>query len=154
MASILSAIIPLFVILCLCFLQKEIDKWYSKNFSVSIHLDPKIKREVLRHRLREDREFRKLKKEMEEQLKAEAQDPDGEKLPVSNQLDGQAARQEDELSGGTLGAEHKDEEDKDEEDQQAKFFDDEGKEISLDEEGDLAGRVLESLQNIDGETVA
>lgn len=91
---------------------------------------------------------------MEEQLKAEAQDPDGEKLPVSNQLDGQAARQEDELSGGTLGAEHKDEEDKDEEDQQAKFFDDEGKEISLDEEGDLAGRVLESLQNIDGETVA
>lgn len=83
-ASILSAIIPLFVILCLCFVQKEIDKWFNKNFNVSIHVDPKIKREVLRHQLREDREFRKLKRTMKEQLKAEAESRDGEQSVASN----------------------------------------------------------------------
>lgn len=35
-ASILIAIIPLFVIICFCFIQKELDSWFFHNFNVSI----------------------------------------------------------------------------------------------------------------------
>ena len=53
--SILYPIIALFAILCLCFLQKELDKWFVAKFNINIHLNVHIKREVLRFRLQEEK---------------------------------------------------------------------------------------------------
>ena len=64
-ASILTAIIPLFIILCVCFLQKEVDKWYEKYFNVTVHVNGDIKREILRFNLKEAREVKNLKKEFD-----------------------------------------------------------------------------------------
>jgi hypothetical protein len=41
-ASILTSIVPLFIILCLCFIQKELDRWVTSNFNVTIHLNVSI----------------------------------------------------------------------------------------------------------------
>lgn len=50
-ARIFFSIIPLFLILCLCFLYKELDQWVYKNMNVSIHLTLAIKREFMRFTL-------------------------------------------------------------------------------------------------------
>ena len=56
----------------------------------------------------------------------------------------------DKLSGGTLGIQPAVEEEK----KSNKFMDEEGKEHSIDDDGDLPKIVLESLLKIDPETVA
>jgi len=58
-ASVLYGIIPLFAILSACFLFKLIDKWYERNFNVLLHLDGPAKKELLRFKLREERDLRK-----------------------------------------------------------------------------------------------
>jgi hypothetical protein len=52
-ASVLYGIIPLFSILCSCFLFKLIDRWYEKNFNVLMHVDASVKKELLRFKLRD-----------------------------------------------------------------------------------------------------
>lgn len=48
-ASVLIAIIPLFIILCTCFLQKELDKWFTHNFEVTIQVTDEIHLEVRKY---------------------------------------------------------------------------------------------------------
>ena len=72
MASILTAIIPLFIILSLCFTFKIVDQWIEKNFSIHIHLDGEIKRELLRFKLKEAREIKSIQKNLNEDLQKRA----------------------------------------------------------------------------------
>ena len=67
-ASILTAIIPLFIILSLCFTFKIVDQWIEKNFSIHIHLDGEIKREMLRFKLKEAKEIKSIQKNLNDDL--------------------------------------------------------------------------------------
>jgi hypothetical protein len=80
---VLYGIIPLFAILCACFLFKLIDKWYEKNFNVLVHVDPSVKRELLRFKLREERDLKRMQKRLEEDLNKEVDglQPDGTANP-------------------------------------------------------------------------
>lgn len=51
----MTALIPLFVILCLCFLLKELDKWFAEHFNVTVFVNVNIKKEILRFKLAEER---------------------------------------------------------------------------------------------------
>ena len=42
------AIIPLFAILCVCFIQKELETWFARTFNVSIHTNDSIFKEIKR----------------------------------------------------------------------------------------------------------
>lgn len=48
-ASVLIAIIPLFIILCTCFLQKELDKWFAHNFGVTVQVTDEVQLEVRKY---------------------------------------------------------------------------------------------------------
>lgn len=45
-ASVLMAIIPLFIILCICFIQKELESWFIKTFNITIHTNDSIFSEI------------------------------------------------------------------------------------------------------------
>ena len=57
-ASVLLPIIPLFIILSCCFLQKELDKWFSISFIVTVQVTDEIHHEVSKY-LRRQRHLEK-----------------------------------------------------------------------------------------------
>lgn len=140
-ASILASIVPLFVILCLCFIQKELDRWVTSSFNVTIHLTVAIKREALRFKLTEDRQVKRRNEAVQETLNAENGD---------SSVDSKREEDQDKLSGGTLGNKSEGKADQKSE----TFKDEEGNDCSLDVEADLPKEVLESLQRTSSETVA
>jgi hypothetical protein len=68
-ASILFPIIPLFAIIVVCFVQKELDKWYQRNFNLTIPLNPEVKHEIRKFEVKEDLDFERRKKEVEDLVK-------------------------------------------------------------------------------------
>ena len=50
---------------------KLIDRWYEKNFNILIHIDPNVKREILRFKLRDERDFKKAQKRLDDDLNKE-----------------------------------------------------------------------------------
>ena len=70
-ASVLLPIIPLFIILSCCFLQKELDKWFSTSFMVTVQMTDEIRREVSKY-LRRQRQLEKQSiKEDQERVRRE-----------------------------------------------------------------------------------
>jgi hypothetical protein len=139
-ASILTSIVPLFIILCLCFIQKELDRWVTSNFNVTIHLNVSIKREALRFILTEDRQVKRRNEAIQETL-----NPDNNDSSVDSKRE-----EQDKLSGGTLGNKSEG----NGEQKSTTFKDEEGNDCSLDVQGDLPQEVLDSLQRTSPETVA
>ena len=106
------------MILVLCFLFKIIDKWVEKNFSIHIHLDGEIKRELLRFKLKEEREMKRIRKNMNEDLEKRAEEilSEHEHLEYDNKSKAN--------SQGTMGME-----------KEESHTDEHGKPINLDLEG-------------------
>lgn len=52
-ASIFVTLIPLFCVLSICFLYKELEFWFEKRFHVTIHLTKAIKKEIERFKIRD-----------------------------------------------------------------------------------------------------
>lgn len=148
------------------------DRWFESDFNVSIHVDAHVKRELRRYQLREDRDILRIKRDMDEQVEREvaaAMEADGrpdaaEDDPRADKAgreeDRQGVRRQvsktkdgvDSISGGTLGIVEEAPKPS-QEIERTQYLDDDGKELKLDEEGDLAGKVLESLLKVDEETI-
>jgi hypothetical protein len=155
--SILAAIIPLFAILCLCFLQKELDAWFSEHFHVSIPVNVHVNREILRFRLLEEQRTKRENDVLQVRLLTQNLEVEGAEEKSRSRLDSEHQEepaQEDGLSGGTLGMPEAEEGKVKDEDKSSKFKDDEGNEHPLGVEGDLPQVVFESLLKADAETVA
>lgn len=182
-ASVLYGIIPLFAILSACFLFKLIDKWYEKNFNVLIHLDGPAKKELLRFKLREERDLRTAQARQEEDLNREVEglqpdgshdgsgdQPKGDGLTKSKSPDGLAAglasekkamdpkgtkqkEDADKISLGTMGMDAKSAMEP-EGSSEEQYLDEDGSVIRLNVEGELPERILESLLKTDPQTYA
>jgi hypothetical protein len=152
--SVFISIVPLFLILILCFLYKELDNWVYTNFNLTIHLTVPIKREVLRFTLRENRDIKKMNLEIEEALKDDLNEKNSKESDQAS------------ISGATLGKnEGGSKEGKSKEDENSvhsetkqregnEFKDEMGNTHSIDDEGNLIEAVLESLNQVDEDTVA
>ena len=129
---------------------------------MTIHTNPKIDKEYKRIDIKREREIHEKNKDMENKLKKDAMGSaigsamgsDEEDSP-KNQTEGNLQKEEnaadDKKESGTQENQGE-EEKKDEEKEQ--YYDEDGKEINLDDEGDLPGLVLNSLKATQEETVA
>lgn len=138
-------IIPLFVILCACFIYKELDKWFRTNFDVTIQTDYKIERETRRIEIKKERDIHNKNKEIEQKLRDEL-------LAFGKSSDASSKKDDAEEPDKAEDVEDK-KEDAEEKENEQKFYDAEGKEINLEKDGDLPGSVLRSLLRLDAESV-
>jgi len=146
----LIPIIPLFAILCACFIYKELDKWFRTNFDVTIIADYKIERETRRIEIKKERDIHVKNKEIEQKLRDEVL-AFGKSSDASSKKDDEA-KEKDADEDKKDDAEDK-KEAQDEKEEEKKYFDADGKEINLDKDGDLPGIVLKSLLRTAPETV-
>lgn len=154
-ASILTALIPLFVILCLCFLLKELDKWFVEHFNVTIFVDVNIKREMLRFKLVEERRIPVENAELREILITQNQaDLEGDLKSSHNGEQHKAPGSEDQRSSGTLEMQDNKNGKSKADSSDSKMLEEEDNELLLGEEAELPEAVLESLLQADAETVA
>lgn len=91
----------MFCILLVCFIYKELDKWFRSNFDVTIHLNANIARELKRILIKRDNEVVRQNMKTEKDLKKKAQqdndsdDGDDVKPPI---LDTDNADKRDDVS--------------------------------------------------------
>jgi ribosomal protein L12E/L44/L45/RPP1/RPP2 len=134
-ANVLIPIIPLFAILCACFIYKELDKWFRTNFDVTIITDHKIERETRRIEIKRERDIHLKNKELEKKLRDEVL-AFGASSDAGSKKDDEAKEKESDESKKEDAEDKKEGEEKEEE---KKYFDADGKEIDLDKDGDLPG---------------
>lgn len=141
-------IIPLFVILIVCFIYKELDRWYRSNFDITIHTNLKINRETLRIYIQREREIHQKNKELDKKLQQELLGSEAENTPKKET--------ENDVDVDNVDDDKKSQEGEDKKTKKAdeKVYDERGKEIDINKEGDLPGLVLETLKGTDEETIA
>ena len=148
-ANVLIPIIPLFAILCACFIYKELDKWFRTSFDVTIPTNYKIEREARRIDIKRERDVHRANRELQDKLREELLAGGLNSSDAGSKKDDEGKEKDD------ASVEDKKEGEEEKKDDEKKFYDQNGKEIDLDKDGDLLGLCLKVLlkQDEDRESI-
>ena len=151
-ANVLIPIIPLFAILCACFIYKELDKWFRTSFDVTIPTNYKIEREARRIDIKRERDVHRANKDLQNKLREELLAGGLDSSEAGSKKD-EEGQDKDDAEGSAEGKKENEEQQK--KDDETKFYDQNGKEIDLDKDGDLLGLCLKVLlkQDEDRESI-